>query len=309
MRSPQTNKRLILTLLGIFQVLFLSACSSSLRTDNGLIGRLKNRGLVPLSPDNPYLAANLLVSREMEKSQDLKGFIEHRGAPAALEVEKGTFSNLSLKFYYPERDEYYTLEDLDNSWIINGPYPVPTADLGKLAPFTRKSAVNPRLTRSAALPASTESAQAVALPTPASPADANQTATAARGFQSPPLPHFESRSSETPSPSPGQAEGFGEIAAIRRIIAAAPDNSAEVSPRGDLVHYVTYPGETLSILSRWYTEDRENTSRLARMNTLKNPNKLGLGDQIVVPAYLLKNRKRLTREALEGLKVLSVEGR
>ena len=78
---------------------------------------------------------------------------------------------------------------------------------------------------------------------------------------------------------------------------------AELSPRGDLVHYVTFPGETLSMIARWYTGDRTNAGRIARMNGLPNPDQLRIGDSVVVPKYLLATTKRLTATAVEELAV------
>lgn len=271
--------------------------------DNGLLGRLKNRGLVPLSADNPYLAANLLVSKEMDKSEELRGFVQHRGAPAAIEVEKGTFSALVMKFYYPERDEYYSLEDVENTWIISGPFTIPASDLGKVAVYTRKTAMTPRLAREE------QSLPAGVPPLPA--ADTQQTVAAPskpQGFQSPPLPEFHAPQPVSGAPSTArETEVSDEATLIRKIAASSPQTAAEITPRGDVVHYVTYPGETLSIISRWYTETRDNAGRLARINELKNPDRLALGDQIVIPAYLVKNKHRLSREAIESLRALSPE--
>ena len=94
----------------------LTACSPQLSLDNGLISRLNNRGPGALSPNNPFLAANLLISKEMEDSAELQGFIQHRGAPDALEVEKDIFTPLFLHFYYPENREQYSLEKIEETY-------------------------------------------------------------------------------------------------------------------------------------------------------------------------------------------------
>jgi hypothetical protein len=87
---------------------------------------------------------------------------------------------------------------------------------------------------------------------------------------------------------------------VKDILAVTGPAPAELSPKGDLVHYVTYPGETLYMIARWYTYDRENGPRLARINRLNNADRLALGDEIVVPAYMLKNKNRLSEEALKA---------
>jgi hypothetical protein len=80
-----------------------------------------------------------------------------------------------------------------------------------------------------------------------------------------------------------------------------PAREAEISPKGDLVHYVTFPEETLSLVARWYTFDRNNAEKIGRMNQLPTSAPLSIGDTIIVPAYLLKNRSRLSEEAIKAL--------
>ena len=82
---------------------------------------------------------------------------------------------------------------------------------------------------------------------------------------------------------------------------------AELTPRGDVVHHVTYPGETLSMIARWYTHDRANAGRLARINHLNNPDRLQIGDKIIVPSYLLKNKNRRTPADVRTLQTLAKE--
>ena len=110
---------------------------------DSLVDRLRNRGPVALSSNNPYLAANLLVSREMETSPELQGFVEHRGAPAALEVEKSLLGPLIAYFYYPENREEYVLEKIEGTWIIRGPTLIERSTFKEVSRLTSNEQGNP----------------------------------------------------------------------------------------------------------------------------------------------------------------------
>jgi hypothetical protein len=53
-------------------------------------------------------------------------------------------------------------------------------------------------------------------------------------------------------------------------------------------HRVRYSGETLSIISAWYTNNPENWQRLARLNSRKSPYTIGTGDHVYIPASILR---------------------
>jgi hypothetical protein len=56
------------------------------------------------------------------------------------------------------------------------------------------------------------------------------------------------------------------------------------------------------MLARWYTFDKTNTARLARMNKLSQSQALTIGDSIIIPSYLVKNKVRLDEIAKSSLK-------
>ncbi|RMG39712.1 MAG: hypothetical protein D6719_12675, partial [Candidatus Dadabacteria bacterium] len=107
--------------LSVLLILLVSCAPRVIRSNAGLINRLKNRGPLALSTQNPYLASNLLIAREMRNSPELAGFIKQRGAPPAIELEKSYFGPLIMHFYYPDSREHFILEDAEGAWIINGP--------------------------------------------------------------------------------------------------------------------------------------------------------------------------------------------
>jgi hypothetical protein len=75
----------------------------------------------------------------------------------------------------------------------------------------------------------------------------------------------------------------------------------EPAPRKmQFVHMVKYSGETLSIISKWYTGDVNNWKTLANDNPHIDYNKMAAGDRIFIPENLLKTREPLTKEFIDS---------
>jgi hypothetical protein len=267
--------------------LFVAGCSTSLKGHGTLFTRLKNRGPVALSSENPFLAANLLLTREMEVSPELKGFIEHRGMPAALEVKHETLGPLTMELHYPGERQTYHLEEGDGTWLISNP-----------------SSMNPDTYKRVAAVAAFQNGF-VQPPTPDSPAGVVEQRSAlasvpsssqgtGEGFVSPAPSTAGQNSPPTSGPIAG---GHDDARIVSDLIQGRERERAELTPRGDVVHYVTFPGETLVAIARWYTFDAANKGKIQRINGLKENQELSLGDTVVVPAYLLKNKIRMTEEA------------
>ena len=66
-----------------------------------------------------------------------------------------------------------------------------------------------------------------------------------------------------------------------------------------IVHEVRYSGETLAIISGWYTGEPKNWKELASFNEGINPNKIQIGDQIEIPRYLLKRENPFSKEYIK----------
>lgn len=310
----------------------VSGCAPSISNDNTLTKRLANRGPVALSADNPFIAANLLLSREMERSPELKGFIEHRGQPTALNVERGLLGSLELTLLYADKGERYVLERSDDMWIISSPLPtVPippvSAQLAAKAPASESappgsaaSAEEPPR-ESAAIEATAPSALLPPRIVLAERLQATATGAASTPEIVTPLPlkgdatvpdttraalqpgAFTSSARENP---PAEKSTLAPLAPqaptpLIRLRAEAAGHPAETTPRGDLVHHVTDPTETLHLIATWYTDGVANAPRLARINGRSSTAPLLLGDTIVVPAYLIENRNRLTDGARREL--------
>ena len=61
-------------------------------------------------------------------------------------------------------------------------------------------------------------------------------------------------------------------------------------------HTVHWPGESMSLIARWYTGDSGNWPKLAEANPGINPNRIKNGDVIQIPPALLKTREPLPQK-------------
>ncbi|MEE4262661.1 MAG: LysM domain-containing protein [Desulfobacteraceae bacterium] len=74
---------------------------------------------------------------------------------------------------------------------------------------------------------------------------------------------------------------------------ALPQNYAGDFCKQCYRHTVRWPGESLSLIARWYTGASRNWQKLARANPRLNPNRIKKGNVIVIPAELLKTQEPL----------------
>lgn len=67
----------------------------------------------------------------------------------------------------------------------------------------------------------------------------------------------------------------------------------------DVVHYVQWEGETLSIIARWYTGALKNWKALEMANPEINPHILHLNTKIRIPQALIKNQNPMPKEFID----------
>jgi len=96
--------------------------------------------------------------------------------------------------------------------------------------------------------------------------------------------------SQPPHPPPAviesAPESIGEIQAER--VLPPPPPKPKPQP---FVHKVRYSGEILISIAKWYTGSRNNWTVIAKANPhLMNPNRILIGDTILIPENLLKRR-------------------
>lgn len=75
--------------------------------------------------------------------------------------------------------------------------------------------------------------------------------------------------------------------------------SADSVNKPPYVHIVKYSGETLPILSKWYTGDVKNWEILADANPNIDFEQMIIGSRIFIPEALLKTRDSLTEEYIK----------
>lgn len=67
-------------------------------------------------------------------------------------------------------------------------------------------------------------------------------------------------------------------------------------PEPHFVHIVTWPGESLSVISKWYTGRIANWRPIADANPQLDPNRIFIGDTVVIPEELLITRTDMPEE-------------
>lgn len=65
------------------------------------------------------------------------------------------------------------------------------------------------------------------------------------------------------------------------------------------VHTVTWAGENLQVVAKWYTGTENNWKEIANANPNILPSKLSAGDRILIPTALLKTRATMTKTFLD----------
>ena len=59
------------------------------------------------------------------------------------------------------------------------------------------------------------------------------------------------------------------------------------------IHQVRWQGETLSIIAKWYTGNYRNWKTLAKLNPALNPDRIFVGNRILIPRNLLKTSQQM----------------
>ncbi len=242
-------------------LIILSTCSCAAKTPGSYIREdLANQGPVALSKDNPYVAANLLLSREAENSEFVRGFIKFRGTPDAIEVKKKLLKPSRIYFFYLDKAEAYLLSQKDQEWIIRGPERIPEPIQSRLNLIVSGGPSGEMTQPTKVEPPPTLFGEEIIAPEP----------------RLAPAPLLNSPNSLPP------ARG-----------------TRELTDSGDITHNVTYPGETLRMIASWYTGSAENTKRIARINGITTPDLLVIGQAVRIPRYLMKRSDPLPQSEVE----------
>ena len=103
------------------------------------------------------------------------------------------------------------------------------------------------------------------------------------------VPSIQEPALSSAAPAPGRQE-------------APPPSKVKTEPKPQVTHIahtVKWSGETLSIISLWYTGDPGNWKAIAQTNPNLNPNRIYVGNEILIPAALLKTQNSFPKEYVD----------
>ena len=272
-------------------VALMVACSPRQTTFSPLL----NRGLMPVSEDNPFMGANLFLAHEMEQSVYLYNFMKDKGAPQAIELKGDDEEEVEAHFYYTSGPEEYIAKpvprkknfgrnkDGSREWIIIGPFAIDREHYrdveqlektsgGAFEIFGRREYLGTSPARG-----SDATLRPVFIPTPV-PTKA-------------PVKH-KKPSTEASSQSSPKVETTGPLNFDQQAL----KESLEMAPRdgqGDIVHTVIGKTETLQSIAQWYTGKGDNAKDIGSKNLLPPDAKLSPGAKVVIPKNLITNPKKM----------------
>jgi len=91
---------------------------------------IANQGILTVSPQSPFVGANVFLAQEMECSSYLYNFMRSRGSPQAIEVNGSSEKNSQMNLFYSREREFYAAvpkydpQNKNKEWFIRGPYPI-----------------------------------------------------------------------------------------------------------------------------------------------------------------------------------------
>jgi len=99
------------------------------------------------------------------------------------------------------------------------------------------------------------------------------------------MTQVESRQTPTDQPT--------SVSPVQRLTKPLPPEPETVAEPAPYVHTVSRSGETLVAISSWYTGSADNWKRLVEANNGLNPRRIKVGDEILIPAALMKTQLRM----------------
>ncbi len=258
---------------------------------------LLNQGALALSTTNPYLGANLFLSRELERSRYLFNFFKSRGAPVAIEIIQPSIGATRLLMYYPNQREVYSAdlvqEPTKREWIVRGPFEIERQDYRTLLrldasmagepvfeiygkPFRfrfnqgdeQKQVLRPALPEIPPTP----------IPTP-KPKVKRPVITAPS-------------TTETIVPAVPTIDVFKPLTSDQQALLMAR-GYARRDANGDVIHTVKSESQSLEKIVRWYTGSPAALGEVAKLNSLPDEGNLPAGTVVKIPVKLVKEGKAM----------------
>jgi hypothetical protein len=251
---------------------------------------LANKGILPLSTDNPYMGGNLFIAEEAEHSDVLFNFLETQGAPTAIELVQRRFSSPKLLLYYARNMQVYsavpvTREMGDRVWVVSGPYAVNRRDFKDMRRLAESTHGDPIFVIEGEKRTFRQDRRAVEathvllpkLPPPPSPKPVTKKKVTAKKPVAAPTP--------TPEPTVARPANLDQQAI------AMSQGYAERAPNGDLIHTVKHENETLATIVKWYTDSPDRAAEIAKQNNIESTGAVAQGTRITIPSAALKKFK------------------
>ena len=272
--------------IAIFVTIVSIACSARQTTLTPLL----NRGILPISEDNPYMGANLFLAKEMEQSVYLYNFMRDNGAPQGIELKGSSEDDVEAHFYYTSTPEEYVakpaprqksrVKDTRREWIIIGPFAVERDNYRSVDQLQKTSGGifelfgKREFLGTTPLPGPGETLKPVFIPTPVpTKRPVKRKPGASQPASATAIPTFPLNSDQQ---------------ALREAKDLAPRDN-----QGDVVHTVTGKTETLQSIAQWYTSQGSNAKEISTKNALPLDAKLNPGAKIIVPKSLVTNPKQM----------------
>lgn len=111
-------------------------------------------------------------------------------------------------------------------------------------------------------------------------------------------------STTTPTPTtPPESQPIARTQPETEPPAPAPGDTKETPKKTPpeakpFIHTVRWPGETLSLVAKWYTGRHSNWKALAKANPELNPHRIFMGSKILIPRAILTTQTPMPRSAV-----------
>jgi hypothetical protein len=101
---------------------------------------------------------------------------------------------------------------------------------------------------------------------------------------------------EKAAPAPAVKKPAPTPAPVPKTQPAPPATAPSPAKPSPYEHTVRWTGETLSLIAQWYTGSWRNWKALADANPNLNPDRIAIGDVILIPTDLLKTQQPLPHD-------------
>ncbi len=266
---------------------------------------LADRGILPLSTSDPYLASNAFIAKEAETSAYLHNFLKTRGGPMAIEISDSYTSFPHMVMFYPRSRQVYAAERVSRKvpgqiapvreWMVRGPYAIERKDYRELAELDSSMVGEPvfmlrgrevRFTQERPVSPTPEKVLIPVLPPMPQP-----TPTPVKKRLPPKAPIIKVQG------EPAITEGEWKPLNSDQQALLMAQGFAERAENGDLWHVVKGDSETLELIAKWYAEPSA-VDEIARVNGLVAGQALLAGTKVRVPLKLLKKLKVMPVEIM-----------